>query len=259
MSKALAARLSRAVVGCYPPRWQQRYREEILDVLDQHQASSRTVLSLAGGAMAAHLDPDYRVEQPVIGLKGRPVVRRLTQVFERGGGRAGLLVGLFFLARVSGLPDFSWQPIPTSGANALAVTPNQRLLATEVGGEATSALVTLWSVGHGGLRRLSSFEGGVAVAIAPDGRLVATSSFHGQAALWDVARPRHPALLSVLSARLLQRPVGRGILARQQAPGRRLRRRRGPVGRGPAGPAAAADRAGRARRPGDQQRHRVLP
>jgi hypothetical protein len=200
VSKALAARLSRAVVGCYPPRWQQRYREEILDVLDQHQASSRTVLSLAGGVVAAHLDPDYRVEHPVIALTGRPVVRRLTQVFGAAAAALAVLVGLFFLARVSGLPDFSWQPIPTSGANALAVTPNQRLLATEVGGEATSALVTLWSVGHGQLRRLSAFEGGVAVAIAPDGRLVATSSFHGQAALWDVARPRHPALLSVLSA-----------------------------------------------------------
>ena len=65
---------------------------------------------------------------------------------------------------------FSWHPNPASGANTLAVTPDQRLLATEVGGEPTTALVTLWSLGHGGLRRLSAFEGGVAVAIAPDGR-----------------------------------------------------------------------------------------
>lgn len=123
MSREPAGRLCRALVGCYPPRWQQRYREEILDVLDQHQASARTVLSLAGGA-----------------------------------------------------------------------------LATEVGGEPTTAVVTLWSLEPGRLRRLSAFEGGITVAIAPDGRLVATSAFGGQAALWNVARPRHPVRLSVLSA-----------------------------------------------------------
>ena len=53
MRPLLAARLSRALVACYPPRWKQRYREEMLEVLDQHQASPRTVLSLAGGALTA--------------------------------------------------------------------------------------------------------------------------------------------------------------------------------------------------------------
>jgi WD40 repeat protein len=197
---ALAARLSRALVGCYPPRWQQRYREEILDVLDQHQASARTVLSLGGGALATHLDPDYRLEYPVSSMRLRLVIKVCSRIILVAAAGAGLLAGLYFFARVIGLPDFSWQPNPTSGASALAVTPDQRLLATEVGGEPTSALVTLWALGPAGLRRLSAFEGGVTVAIAPDGRLVATSSFHGQAALWNVARPRHPALLSVLSA-----------------------------------------------------------
>ena len=200
MSQALAARLSRALVSCYPLRWKQRYREEILDVLDQHQASARTVLSLAGGALATHLDPDYRAGHPMTRMKGRNAVKRIVQIIGVTAAGAGLLAGLFILARLSGLPDFSWQPIPTSGANALAVTPNQRFLATEVGGEPTSALVTLWSVGHAGLRRLSAFEGGQTVAIAPDGRLVATSAFGGQAALWNVTRPRHPAQLAVLSA-----------------------------------------------------------
>jgi hypothetical protein len=32
-----AARLSRFLVGCYPRRWRERYREEMLDVLDQHR------------------------------------------------------------------------------------------------------------------------------------------------------------------------------------------------------------------------------
>ena len=36
MKPALADRLSRAVVGCYPRRWKQRYAAELLDVLDQH-------------------------------------------------------------------------------------------------------------------------------------------------------------------------------------------------------------------------------
>ena len=53
MRPPLAARLSRALVACYPPRWKQRYREEMLDVLDQHRAGPRTVLSLAGGADAS--------------------------------------------------------------------------------------------------------------------------------------------------------------------------------------------------------------
>jgi hypothetical protein len=68
----------------------------------------------------------------------------------------------------------------TEGDTALVLTPDQRLLATEAGGEPTSAVVTLWSVGRPGLRRLSSFEGGVTVAIAPDGRLVATSALGGR-------------------------------------------------------------------------------
>src|SRR5437764_14394555 len=64
MKPALAGRLSRAVVGCYPPRWKQRYAAELLDVLDQHRARLRTVLSLAGGALSTHLDPDYRMQIP---------------------------------------------------------------------------------------------------------------------------------------------------------------------------------------------------
>src|SRR6267154_55365 len=59
---ALDGRLSRAVVGCYPRRWKQRYAAELLDVLDQHRAGPRTVLSLAGGALSTHLDPDYRMQ-----------------------------------------------------------------------------------------------------------------------------------------------------------------------------------------------------
>jgi hypothetical protein len=62
MKPALADRLCRALVGCYPHRWKQRYAAEMLDVLDQHRTGPRTVLSLAGGALTTHLDPGYRME-----------------------------------------------------------------------------------------------------------------------------------------------------------------------------------------------------
>jgi hypothetical protein len=193
-----AARLSRALVACYPPRWQQRYRAEMLEVLDQHRASPRTVLSLAGGAVTAHLDPSYRMEKPVIRIRS-DVVRGILMIV---GGTAAVVVvlaGLFILTNLRGfINDLSWHPGYAEGDSALVLTPDQRLLATLAGGEPNSAVVTLWSAGRPGLRRLSSFEGGVTVTIAPDGRLVATSAFGGQAALWNVTRPRHPALLAVL-------------------------------------------------------------
>ena len=63
MRPALAGRLSRVLVGCHPRRWRDRYREEMLDVLDQHQASARTVLNLAASAASAHVDPAWRTER----------------------------------------------------------------------------------------------------------------------------------------------------------------------------------------------------
>jgi hypothetical protein len=41
MTSPLAARLSRFLVCCYPPRWRLRYAEELLEVLDQHQPTAR--------------------------------------------------------------------------------------------------------------------------------------------------------------------------------------------------------------------------
>jgi hypothetical protein len=62
MRTGRAGRLSRALVGCHPRRWRERYREEMLDVLDQHQASARTVLNLAVSVLSTHVDPAYRTE-----------------------------------------------------------------------------------------------------------------------------------------------------------------------------------------------------
>jgi WD domain, G-beta repeat len=196
MRSPLAARLSRALVACYPPRWKQRYREEMLDVLDQHQASSRTVLSLAGGALTAHLDPSYRMGRPVIKNKA---VRALLIAAAGCMAVIALVYGVFTYTDVNQLiGDLVWHPGHAEGDVALVFTPDQRLLATLEGGEPDTAVVTLMSVGPAGLRQLSSFEGGVTVAIAPDGHLVATSGYGGEAALWNVARPRHPALLAIL-------------------------------------------------------------
>ena len=52
MRPGQAGRLSRALVGCHPRRWRERYREEMLDVLDQHQPTARTVANLAASASA---------------------------------------------------------------------------------------------------------------------------------------------------------------------------------------------------------------
>jgi WD40 repeat protein len=200
MRTPMAARLSRAMVACYPPRWKHRYREEILDVLDQHRASSRTVLSLAVGAMSAHIDPTYRMEKPVICIKNDEV-REALMVVRWCFVAFITVVVIAILTYLPGIiRDSSWHPSYAGGDQVLQLTPNQRLLATEAGGEPTAAVVTLWSVSSTGVRQLSWFEGGVTVAISPNGRMVATSAFGGQAALWNVTRPRHPALLAVLYA-----------------------------------------------------------
>jgi hypothetical protein len=57
---ALAARLSRFLVGRHPRRLRQRYAEEVLDVLDQHQPTARTVMNLGVSTVSAHLDPAWR-------------------------------------------------------------------------------------------------------------------------------------------------------------------------------------------------------
>ena len=64
MKPELAARLSRFLVSCYPPRWRQRYAAELLEVLDQHQPTAQTVVSLCAGAVSAQLDPAWRAGWP---------------------------------------------------------------------------------------------------------------------------------------------------------------------------------------------------
>ena len=130
MRPALAARLSRALVACYPPRWKQRYREEMLDVLDQHQARSRTVLSLAGGALTAHLDPSYRMGRAVIRIKNK-AVRALLIAAAGCMAVIALVYGVFTYTDVNQLiGDLVRHPGHAEGDVALVLTPDQRLLAT---------------------------------------------------------------------------------------------------------------------------------
>jgi WD40 repeat protein len=198
MKPALADRLSRAVVGCYPRRWKQRYAAELLDVLDQHQAGPRTVLSLAGGALGTHLDPDYRMQ-----IRLSRDARIYIAIF------AAIIVGVPALVILPMIPrairESRWQPSSSDSVAAIAFSRDQRILVSATGGPPWEATSTLWDItGQARPRRLSVFEGGSPATISPDGATVAANAFGGQAeaALWNVTRPRHPVRLAVLSAGL---------------------------------------------------------
>jgi WD40 repeat protein len=198
MKPALADRLSRAVVGCYPRRWKQRYAAELLDVLDQHQAGPRTVLSLAGGALSTHLDPDYRMQ-----IRLSRDARIYIAIF------AATIVGVPALVILPMIPrairESRWQPSSSDSVAAIAFSRDQRILVSATGGPPWEATSTLWDLtGQARPRRLSVFEGGSPATISPDGATVAANAFGGraQAALWNVTRPQHPARLAVLSAGL---------------------------------------------------------
>ena len=196
MKPALADRLSRAVVGCYSRRWKQRYAAELLDVLDQHHAGPRTVLSLAGGALSTHLDPDYRMQ-----IRLSRDAKIYIAIF------AAIIVGVPALVILPMIPrairESRWQPSSSDSVDAIALSRDQRILVSSAGLTPWAATSTLWNVtDQARPRRLSVFEGGSPATISPDGATVATNAFGGRAqvALWNVTRPRHPARLDVLSA-----------------------------------------------------------
>ncbi len=198
MKPAVADRLSRAVVGCYPRRWKQRYAAELLDVLDQHQAGPRTVLSLAGGALSTHLDPDYRMQ-----IRLSRDAKIYIAIF------AAIIVGVPALVILPMIPrairESRWEPSSSDSVGAIAFSRDQRIMVSATGGPPWEATSTLWDItGQARPRRLSVFEGGSPATISPDGATVAANAFGGraQAALWNVTRPQHPARLAVLSAGL---------------------------------------------------------
>jgi WD40 repeat protein len=193
MTPALTARLSRFLVRCHPRCWRQRYAEEMLDVLDQHRAGVRTMLDLAFSALDAHLDPAWRTRPALAGL--------------RRGARAAApwAAALIALAVIGGIPvaikawqESHWTPGDNAGVTALAFSPDHRILVSAVGFD-IDGTDTIWDVaGPARPRPLASFEGGAPTAMSPDGRTVATISFHDQPVLWDVADPARPARITTL-------------------------------------------------------------
>ena len=198
MKTALADRLCRALVGCYPRRWKQRYAEEMLDVLDQHRAGPRTVLSLAGGALTTHLDPGYRMEiRPMPRLSRDAKLAVVMSVAVPAGLFA--LVALPVIAQ--NIRESSWHLSNSGAVGPVAFSRDRRILAGAADGPPWSGTSILWDVtDQARPRRLAEFEGGDPTTISPDGRTVATVAFGGQPILWNVTRPRHPARLAVLSA-----------------------------------------------------------
>jgi WD40 repeat protein len=198
MKRALADRLCRALVGCYPRRWKQRYAAEMLDVLDQHRAGPRTVLSLASGALTTRLEPGYRMEiRPMPRLRKDATLAIVLSVTVPAVLIA--VVGLPVIAQNSG--ESSWHLSNSGAVGPVAFSGNRRILAGAADGPPWSGTTILWDVTDQALpRRLAEFEGGNPTTISPDGRTVATIAFGGQPILWNVTRARHPARLAVLSA-----------------------------------------------------------
>jgi WD40 repeat protein len=190
MRPAPADRLSRALVGCHPRRWRNRYGEEMLDVLDQHQASARTVASLAASAISTHLDPAYRMAGLTMAWSRRAALVSAAVVVPIA------LAALYI--RVATWKDGHWH-IGLGGVTAMAFSPaDSHLLVTATSGN-LDGLDTLWNVTSSARpRRLANFEGGAPTVFAPDGRTVATVAFSDQPALWNVADRSKPARITTL-------------------------------------------------------------
>ena len=189
-----AARLSRALVGCYPRRWRQRYADELLEVLDQHRPRARTVLNLAVSAANTYLDPAYRAERP--GMKRLRTGALISGAFVTV---IGLPFGLFVHAQ--DWKDSHWHIGIEGSVNAMAFGPEQRILLTGTAG-AMDGTDTLWNVSSSARpRRLAVFEGGAPTALSPDGRTVATISFSDQPVLWNVSSLRKPTRIAQLPTR----------------------------------------------------------
>jgi WD40 repeat protein len=185
-----AGRLSRVLVGWHPRRWRDRYGEEMLDVLDQHQASPRTVLNLASSAVSTHLDPAYRREGPTMAWFRRAALISAAVVVPIA------LIALYI--HIATWKDGHWH-IGLGGVTAMAFSPaDPHVLVTATSGN-LDGLDTLWDVTSASRpRRLANFEGGAPTAFAPDGRTVATVAFSDQPALWNVANLSKPARITTL-------------------------------------------------------------
>ena len=192
MRPALAGRRSRALVRCHPRRWRERYGEEMLDVLDQHQLTARTVASLAASALSTHVDPAYRTER--LGLS-RARLRRVAMI--TAGVAAGLVLASGMLAYAAWRER--WQLSGAGGVGGVAFAPGRDLVVSAVGSAGQNNMDTVWDVTDPVRpRQLSAFQGGEPTALSPDGRIVATVSYGGEPVLWNVADPGRPDRIAVM-------------------------------------------------------------
>ncbi|GHO48077.1 hypothetical protein [Ktedonospora formicarum] len=68
-------RVNRTLLKLYPRTWRERYEDEMLAVLEQHDATPMTLLDLLFGAIDARLDPHYRNRQSLFAsLSPRQIV-----------------------------------------------------------------------------------------------------------------------------------------------------------------------------------------
>jgi len=183
--------LSRQLVACHPRRWRERYREEMLDVLDQHQVSMWTALDLAGSALSAHADPAYRMSGVSMARLRRAVVMPAMIL-------ASFVLVLGTLAAYAAYQE-RWHLSGEGGVSAVAFAPGRDLLVSAVGSAHQDSMDTVWDVtDQARPRQLSAFQGGVPTVLSPDGRILATVSFGGQPVLWSLADPGRPARITAL-------------------------------------------------------------
>ena len=193
MSAHPAARLCRFLIACHPRRWRERYGDELLDVLQQHQAGPRTVLDLAFSALDAHLDPAWRARPGLAGLRRGA---RAAAPFAAATAALVLFLGAFVALKV--WQESHWQPDSSGGVSAIAFSADQRVMVSAAGFD-INGLDTVWDVADPARpRSLGTFEGGAPTAMSPDGRTVATVSFHDQPVLWNVADPARSAKIVTL-------------------------------------------------------------
>jgi WD40 repeat protein len=190
MEPGPTGRLSRVLVGWHPRRWRQRYGEEMLDVLDQHHPTARTVASLGASAVSAHLDPAWRTERLSLSR-----LRRAALISAVVAAPLALIVGPVGYGIWQ---DDHWHPAADEGLLSASFSAHTAILVTAFG-QAIDGTDVVWDVTDlSRPRRLSQFEGGQPTALSPDGRTVATVTFSGRTALWNVADPRHPAMVATL-------------------------------------------------------------
>ena len=138
MGPGLAGRLSRALVGWHPRRWRDRYGEEMLDVLDQHQASARTVASLAASVLSTRVDPAWRTEHLSLAR-----LRRAALISAAIAAPIVLVLGL--LVGFAAWKE-RWHLSGAGGVNGVAFAPGQRLLVSAVGGPGEDNMDTVWDI-----------------------------------------------------------------------------------------------------------------